>query len=231
MAYDKAKAHEYYEKYRKRGLLKGRKKANDKKTTKKTTKKKGKAKKAAKAKQENLVGLSTSGLNDKGRMQAAMIKENIKAEMNQALSKAKTPEEKAAVRMEYQNKALEEITKLKSNPDTAQAKKQTKAKSTSSKSSSSKSSSSSSKSSSGSTSESSKSTSAAAAKEAARAAAVEAVTKQAQEQIDQIVERVKNMTEEEKAAAKLKIEDVIKEIEQIQTNLAATTTAITAAIK
>ena len=104
MAYDKDKAHEYYIKYRKKGLLKGR-------GSGKTEKSKGK--KGSK-KKTSLVGLSTSGLNDAGRMQAALVKEKITSEMNDALSKAKTDVEKEQIRQEYQNKALAEIQKLKS---------------------------------------------------------------------------------------------------------------------
>lgn len=112
MAYDPVKAHEYYEKYRKKGLKKGRKKG--------TAKKKGSSKK--KAKQTNLVGLSTAGLNDNGRMQAAMVKENIKKEMNEALSKETDPAKRESIRQEYQNKALSEISNLKNNPQYAKAK-------------------------------------------------------------------------------------------------------------
>lgn len=104
MAYDAAKAHEYYMKYRKKGLKKGRKKGK------------------GKAKTTNLVGLSSAGLNDAGKMQAAMIKEKIKKEMNAALSKAKTDVEKQKIREEYQQKALNEISKLKTNSQYAKAK-------------------------------------------------------------------------------------------------------------
>lgn len=137
MAYDKEKAHEYYIKYRKKGLKKGRKKGKGKASTKKT----------------NLVGLSTGGLNDQGKMQWAMAKEKLKTDMNAAMSKAKTPEEKEKIRQDYQQKALSELQKMKSDPSMAKA-KATKAstgskntQSSSSKASSSKSSKSSSKSS------------------------------------------------------------------------------------
>jgi hypothetical protein len=90
MAYDKQKAHEYYEKYRKKGLLKGRKKGK--------AKTKGKAKKA---KQESLVGVSTSGLNEKGKIEAAFIKDDMKKQMNAALSKATTEEERRQIKRDY----------------------------------------------------------------------------------------------------------------------------------
>lgn len=119
MAYDKQKAHEYYENYTKKGKKKGRKKGKSKKTTQKTTK---------------LVGLSLSGLNDSGKMEAAMIKERLTSEMNAALKGASTPEEKERIRKEYQNKALHEVSNLKSNSQ--YAKQKSSAKTGSSKSSS-----------------------------------------------------------------------------------------------
>jgi len=119
MAYDAQKAHEYYEKYRKKGLLKGRDK---KKTTTKTTTKKRGRKKSTKAKQESLIGLSTTGLNDAGKMQASMIKDQIKKDMNAALANEKDPAKRAAIKQEYQNKALQEISALKNKPEYAKAK-------------------------------------------------------------------------------------------------------------
>lgn len=216
MAYDKQKAHEYYENYTKKGLKKGRKKS-----TKKT-----KGKKTAKAKTESLVGLSTSGLNDRGLMQAAMIKESIKGEMNTALAKAKTPEERAAIKQEYQNKAFDAISKLKSDPATA------KAQTSKAKSGSSKSSSGSSKSSSGSNSKSSSKTASSTKKNtAARDEAIKAATDMANQQIDNMYNRIKSMSPEQREAAKIKLEDVINEIASIQAALKKTTTAINAAYK
>ena len=52
MAYDPVKAHEYYMKYRKKGLKKGRKKGK-------------------KAAQTSLLGVSVSGLNSDGAIEAA----------------------------------------------------------------------------------------------------------------------------------------------------------------
>ena len=99
-------AKEYYEKYTKKGLKKGRKK--------------GKAK--AKSSKSSLIGVSTSGLNDDGKIEAALLKEKIAKEMNTALSKAKTQEEKDKIRAEYSKKAQSEMAKLKSDPRFAAAK-------------------------------------------------------------------------------------------------------------
>ena len=128
MAYDKAKAHEYYMKYRKKGLLKGRKasvNANHKlnKNYNPPVKSTGTGKKGKKAKKVALKGLSTSGLNEAGKAQAAAIKEQYTAEMNKALSKAKTDADKERIKQEYQNKAAQEIQKLKSDSKYANAKK------------------------------------------------------------------------------------------------------------
>lgn len=112
MAYDKQKAHEYYMQYRKKGLKKGRTKGTGKKKT------------GAKVKKTNLLGQTTSGLNDSGRIQAALVKEKMTAEMNAALAKATTQEEKDAIRVEYSQKAQEQIASLKNDPKYAQAKKE-----------------------------------------------------------------------------------------------------------
>lgn len=99
----KQKAHEYYIKYRKKGLKKGRKKG------KKTA-------------QTSLLGVSASGLNSDGAIEAAAIKDRVKKEMNAALAKANTDEEKLAIRKEYAKKANDEIAKLKADPKFAKAK-------------------------------------------------------------------------------------------------------------
>lgn len=112
MAYDKQKAHEYYMQYRKKGLKKGRTKGTGKKKT------------GAKVKKTNLLGQTTSRLNDSGRIQAALVKEKMTAEMNAALAKATTQEEKDAIRVEYSQKAQEQIASLKNDPKYAQAKKE-----------------------------------------------------------------------------------------------------------
>lgn len=121
MAYDKVKAHEYYEKYRKKDLKKGRKKG----------KKKTVAAKKRKS-TESLVGLSSAGLNDAGKMQAALVKQDLKKKMNEALEKAGSEEEKAKVRQSYHALALQEFQKLKADAKYAQPKKTkaTKAKTT-----------------------------------------------------------------------------------------------------
>jgi hypothetical protein len=109
MAYDAQKAHEYYMKYRKKGLKKGRKT--------------GTRKKSSSQKKESLVGLSTGGLNDSGKMAWAMKKKELQNQMNVDLAKARTPEERAKIQNDYQSKALAELQKMKSDPSTAKAKK------------------------------------------------------------------------------------------------------------
>lgn len=103
MAYDPVKAHEYYEKYKKKGLKKGRKKG--------------------KGKQTSLVGLSTAGLNDSGKMQWALTKESLQTEMNKALSEASSDEEKAKIRADFQNRALQALQGMKSDSSYAKPKK------------------------------------------------------------------------------------------------------------
>lgn len=112
MAYDPAKAHEYYEKYRKKGLKKGRKKGTGRK---KTTG--GRRKKAAtqKIKKESLIGLSNSGLNEAGKMQWAMQKKELQEKMNAELQAASSDEQKAEIRERYQSQALEALTKIKTD--------------------------------------------------------------------------------------------------------------------
>ena len=134
MAYDPIKAHEYYEKYVKKGIKKGRKKGSSD-TKKKGSKKKGSAKAAKKA---SLVGVSTSGLNGAGKIEAALVREKITKEMNDALAKETTDEGKEKVRREYSLKAQAEMDKLKKDPKYAQptkTKKEGSSKSGSSKSS------------------------------------------------------------------------------------------------
>lgn len=104
MAYDAAKAHEYYINYRKKGLKKGRKKGT------------------GKAKTTGLLGVSAAGLNSDGAVEAAVIKDRIKKEMNEKLKGAKTEAEKIAIRKEYAKKANDEIAKLRSDPRFARAK-------------------------------------------------------------------------------------------------------------
>lgn len=186
MAYDAAKAHEYYLKYKKKGLKKGRKKG------------------AKKAKQQNLVGLSTGGLNDQGKMQWAMTKDKLKSEMNAALAKAKTPEEKDKIRAEYQNKALAELTKMKGDTSLAQAKK---AKAASTKSASSKGSSAKS----GSSKSSAKSSSSGSSKSSA---STQKAIQQIKDSINQLQSKLSSLTDDQKAQVKETIQvqiDAIRE--------------------
>ena len=122
MAYDPIKAHEYYEKYVKKGLRKGRKKGSSD-TKKSSSKKKGSSKKKASTKKTSLIGVSTSGLNNAGRIEAAFVKEKITKQMNDALAKETTDEGKEKVRREYSQKAQEELDKLKKDPKYAKEKK------------------------------------------------------------------------------------------------------------
>ena len=206
MTYDKDKAHEYYIKYRKKGLLKGRGSGK----TEKTKGKKGSKKKTS------LVGISTSGLNDAGRMQAALVKEKITSEMNDALSKAKTDAEKEQIRQEYQNKALTEIQKLKSDGQYAQAKKEKASKSTggSSKSSGGSASKSSGSSKSGTSTKASSKTTDTGAKTTENATA-----KKLQESVDKLnslmtglSDKIAKMTDEQKAETKDILTNIISEL-------------------
>ena len=109
MAYDSAKAHEYYEKYKKKGLKKGRKRGRKKTTSSKT-------------KKQSLLGLSTSGLNDAGKMNWAIAKKDLQDQMNAEIAKATTDEQKAEIRSDYQNRALKTLQDMKKDPSFAQAK-------------------------------------------------------------------------------------------------------------
>lgn len=109
MAYDKEKAHEYYIKYRKKGLLKGRKKGKGK-----GSKKSSKAK-TPKIKKESLVGLSNSGLNEAGKMEWAVQKKDLQDKMNQELQSATSEEQKAEIRKKYQEQALAKLTEIKND--------------------------------------------------------------------------------------------------------------------
>lgn len=126
MAYDKQKAHEYYINYTKKGLLKGRKKGKKKKTSGKKGRKKSTA-----AKTQSLLGVTAYGLNDAGRIQAGLVKEKMKAEMNAALKSAGSDAEKEKIRVEYSQKAQQQIAALKNDPQYAAAKKTSSGKSSS----------------------------------------------------------------------------------------------------
>ena len=198
MAYDKAKAHEYYEKYRKKGLKKGRKK--------------GKKKTAAAKKRkstESLVGLSSSGLNDAGKMQAALVKQDLKKKMNEALEKAGSEEEKAKVRQSYHTLALQEFQKLKADAKYAQPKKTnaTKAKTT--------------KASTGKTSKSTtkKSSSKKKKKKKVKNKAIdERQKKETQEltkRLDDLEKRIDELTQEQKETVKAELTDVFESLKKL----------------
>ena len=107
MAYDPVKAHEYYMQYRKQGKKKGRKKGKGKTTS---------------AKKTSLIGLSTAGLNDNGKMQWALKKKTLQDELNEKLAKTTDPNERKELVEDYQSKALNELRKIKSDPNMATAK-------------------------------------------------------------------------------------------------------------
>lgn len=197
MAYDPVAAHEYYIKYRKKGLLKGRKKGK-KKTT--TSKKRGR--KSA-AKKQNLIGLSTGGLNDTGKMQWAMAKESLTTQMNQALSKAKTDQEKLQIRQEFQNKALEQLQKIKSDPSAA------KQKATSTKSSGSKKSSGSSKSS---FSKSSSSKSSSGSSSSAATEKLKATVEELNNTVAELSKTIQALTQEQKTQVKESLNTIIQRL-------------------
>ena len=193
MAYDPIAAHEYYIKYRKKGLLKGRKKGKKKNIT---SKKRGRK---SSTKKQNLIGLSTGGLNDSGKMQWAMAKESLTTQMNADLAKAKTDQEKQQIRHAYQNKALQELQKIKSDPSAA------KQKATSSKSKSSSGSRSSSKS--GSSRSSSKKES------SSSSAQTEKLKTQVQEMsntINELSQKIETLSQEKKALMTQTLHEVIQ---------------------
>lgn len=215
MAYDPVKAHEYYEKYVKNGLKKGRKKSSD--DTKKKTSKKGSAKK--KTAKSSLIGFSTSGLNDQGKIEATLAKERITNEMNEALSKATTAEEKEKIRREYSQKGIDAVNKLKNDPKYATEKKT----STKSSSGSSKSSSGSTKSSSGSSKSSSSSTKSSGSGSSKSTSSTSTESAKMLENAASVIEGIKtmfsSMTEAEKTETKKKITDFITQLRNRSTNL------------
>jgi hypothetical protein len=215
MAYDKAKAHDYYEKYTKKGLKKGRKKGKKKA-------------KSTKIKTQSLIGVSSGGLNSDGAIEAALVKDRIKKEMNEALKSAKTDAERDDIKRAYSKKANAEIEKLKHDPKfakvTKKKEKKQKApkspKSSSSKGSSSKGSSSKGSSSKGSSSKSTSAKSSTSAK--ASTSAVKAEQAKTEEQpktesertldtIKDLQAKLDTMTEEQKELAKELISSLIDE--------------------
>jgi hypothetical protein len=210
MAYDKAKAHDYYEKYTKKGLKKGRKKGKKKA-------------KSTKIKTQSLIGVSSGGLNSDGAIEAALVKDRIKKEMNEALKSAKTDAERDDIKRAYSKKANAEIEKLKHDPKFAKVtkKKEKKQKAPKSpKSSSSKDSSSKGSSSKGSSSKSTSAKSSTSAK--ASTSAVKAEQAKTEEQpktesertldtIKDLQAKLDTMTEEQKELAKELISSLIDE--------------------
>lgn len=183
-------------------MLKGRKKGSSKKTS--SSKKKGKT--------TALLGVSSSGLNSDGIIEASLIKERLKTEMNNALAKAKTDEEKIAIRKEYSKKANAEIAKLKADPKFAKQKATSSKSSKSSGSSGSKSS----KSSGGSSSKTSSSsgttqkasTTSASTTSEADAKALE-IVKDVGAQINDIYSKISTMSPEEKTQAREAIQGLL----------------------
>lgn len=201
----KAYQKEYYQKYTKKGLKKGRKKSSKKK-----------------AATSSLVGTSTSGLNSDGKIEAALIKEKIKSEMNAALAKAKTSEERENIRREYSKKANAELEKLRNDPRYAKAKKQ---RASSSKSSGGSKSSKSSKSSSGNkSSKESSSKNSGSAKSTNTSEATTATTsdtnstqtmqtlKDLTSKIDELKVKIEGLTPEQKETVKSTIQDIIDKL-------------------
>ena len=197
MAYDKQKAHEYYVNYRKKGLKKGRKKGKGKK----------------KGSTSSILGTSVAGLNAEGRIEASLIKEKFKKEMNEKLKGAKTDAEREQIRRDYSLKAIAEIEKLKSNtkfakPKAAKAAKTPKAaKTTSSRGSSGSRSSSKSSGSSG----SSKSSSGTADK---TSATIEKSINTLSNLLSNVTEKVAKMTEEQKTETKTLLQDIVVELQR-----------------
>lgn len=183
MAYDKQAAHEYYENYTKKGKKKGRAKGKGKKKSSTT----------------RIVGLTQAGLNDAGKMEFALMKEKLQSEMNSALKSAKTEAEKNAIRMEYQNRALQGISKIKSNPNYA--------KPSSSKSSGSKSSGGSSKSKGSSSSGGSKSSSGS----SSQSAKMDSI----KNEISNLTAAVKNMDTAQKEKVRTAVNQIIEKIKSM----------------
>lgn len=196
MAYDKEKAHEYYVKYRKKGLKKGRKKGTGRK-------KKGTT--------SSLLGVSIAGLNPEGKVEAALIKDRVKKEMNEKLKGAKTDAEREQIRREYSLKAVNEIANLKNDakyakPKAVKAAKAPKAaKTSSSKSLGSKSSSKGS---------SSSSSSAASQISSQVSAAMEASMNLLTGLLTGIAEKIAVMTQEQKTETKTLLENIVAELQK-----------------
>lgn len=200
----KAYAKEYYEKYRKKGLKKGRKRGKGKVATKKSK---------AKVKTENIVGVSSSGLNEAGAVQFALAKDKLKKEMNEALTNETDPTKREAIKREYHQKMLAESQKLKSDPQYAKAKAQSKTSGAKANKTSNKSKGKKSK------------------KKKTKDVVVEVPQSQPQtpdpgsetlelhiqqmnEKLDKLEEKIMSMTDEEKAKVKLEVEDLLAELKK-----------------
>lgn len=198
MAYDPVKAHEYYINYRKKGLKKGRKKGK------------------GKVKTVSLLGTSTANLNDEGRIQAALIKEKLKKEMNEALKKATTDEEKEKIRVEYSRKAAKQLAALRSDPKYAKPKTAKKTTGNSKSSSSKSSSGSSGAKSSASGQKTEATTSTKKAPEVITPAALNEVTPETVNKIGEFAERLKsmakNLTPEQKASVQKTVQLLIDKL-------------------
>lgn len=196
MAYDKQKAHEYYVNYRKKGLKKGRKKGTGRK-------KKGTT--------SSLLGVSIAGLNPEGKVEAALIKDRVKKEMNEKLKGAKTDADREQIRREYSLKAVNEIANLKNNakyakPKAAKAPKAPKAaKTSSSRSSGSRSSS---------KSPSSKPTPISNTAVNQISAAMEASMNLLTGMLTGIAEKIAVMTQEQKTETKTLLENIVAELQK-----------------
>lgn len=223
MAYDPVKAHEYYEKYRKKGLKKGRRKGR-----KRTT--------SSKIKKQSLLGLSTFGLNDAGKMNWAMAKKDLQDQMNAEIAKATTDEQKAEIRADYQGKALKALQDMKKDPSFAQAKSSKSGSKSGGKSSNKNSGKSKSKNSGSAANKSSKSkkTKTATAKKAASTKAISygsastaartvsneefAKIKEMAEQIEQQKAQIAAMSAEQKARLKTSIQTMIVKLKKVKKN-------------
>lgn len=201
----KAYQKEYYQKYTKQKKKKGRKKGSKKKSS-----------------SQSLLGQNTSGLNDEGKMQATLIKEEFKKQMNEALAKAKTDEEKNQIRLDYSKRALAAIEKLKSDPKYAKP-KTSKSKSSGSKSSGSKSSSGNkSGSKSGGTSNASKSSDQPVAKASVSIKSLSAETQKALDNINKKLSdllsgnSISKLSDQERADLKVQLSGMINRIKRLK---------------
>lgn len=97
--YDKQKAHEYYEKYRKKGILKGRGNGTQDEAQRKRQ--------------------STADLNDNGKDVAIMVKAQINEELKAALKGVKKGDtaKREAIKAQFKEKYLQELDKIKQDND------------------------------------------------------------------------------------------------------------------